>query len=227
MIKGNAQNPIITTQRLKSKMIDPPLILTERTCFSDECYGGIGRSLAFATSFECNCWSLEALIKMSGALDFQDETSMKRFCRELDKKFLGRRMEDITKTFKNKAEIVAECEKVALKDEKFGYDTIKGKDLSDIMEYSVTKLGEKFEDARKARNIIAHDLTKGIEHRADVDERRQDLIKDVEELVRRIAKADVVVYNILRILTQEPTFKDADKYCEAAVRWVCEIEDSP
>ena len=208
-------------------MIDLPLILTTRTCFSDECYGVIGRALAFATSFECNCWALEALTKMKGALDFQDEKSMVHFCRELDKKLLGRRTKDITKTLKKGAEAVAEREDVTLGDEEFDYGTIKGKDLSYILEYSATKLGEKLEDARKARNEIAHDLTKGIEHYAEDDKGRKNLIKDVETLVRRIAEADVEVYNLCRILTKEPTFKDASRYCEAAVKWVCEIEDSP
>lgn len=208
-------------------MIDLPLIHTGRTWFADECYGVIGRALAFTTSFESNCWSLEALTKMKGALDFQDEKSMKRFCRELDKKFLGRRTKDITKTFKKGAEAVAEREDVTLWNEEFDYGTIKGKDMSYLVKFSATNLGKKLEDARKARNEIAHDLTKGIEHYADDDERRKDLIKDVEKLVRRIATADVEVYNLCRLLTKEPTFKDADTYCEAAVKWVCEMQDSP
>jgi len=190
-------------------MIDLPLILTTRTCFSDECYGVIGRALAFATSFECNCWALEALTETKRGLDFSDEESMAEFCRELDKKFLGRRTKDITKNLKKGAETLAE------------------KDMSCLVEFLATNLGKKLEDARKARNEIAHDLTKGIEHYAEDDERRKNLIKDVETLVRRIAEADVEVYNLCRILTKEPRFTDTSKYCEAAVKWVCEIEDSP
>lgn len=187
-------------------MIDLPLILTTRTCFSDECYGVIGRALAFATSFECNCKSLEALTEMKRGLDFSDEESMAEFSKELDKKLLGRRTKDITKNLKKGAETLAE------------------KDMSYLVEFWATNLGEKLEDARKARNEIAHDLTKGIEYYAeDDDERRKNLI-DVETLVRRIAKADVEVYNLCQILTKEPTV-DAGGYCETAVKWVCEIED--
>lgn len=190
-------------------MIDLPLFEHERTWFSDECYGVIGRALAFATSFECNCWALEALTEIKSELDFSDEESMVEFCRKLDKKFLGRRTKDITKNLKKGAETLAE------------------KDMSCLVEFLATNFGEKLEDARKARNEIAHDLTKGIEHYAEDNEGRKNLIKDVEKLVRRIAEADVEVYNLCRSITKEPRFVDADRYCEAAVKWVCEIEDTP
>lgn len=191
-------------------MIDLPLILTTRTLFSDECYGVIGRALAFATGFECNCKAIEALTEMKRGLDFSDEESMAEFCRELNKKLLGRRTKDITKTLKKGAEALAD----------------KDKDMSYLVEFLATNLGEKLEDARKARNEIAHDLTKGIEHYAEDIEWRKNIIKDVETLVRRIAKADVEVYNLCQIITKEPIV-DASGYCEAAVKWVCEIEDSP
>lgn len=190
-------------------MIDLPLILTTRTCFSDECYGVIGRALAFATSFECNCWALEALTEMKRGLDFPDEKSMAEFCKKLGKKLLGCRTKDITKLLKKGAESLAE------------------KDMSCLVEFLATELGEKLEDARKARNEIAHDLTKGIEHYAEDDGGRKNIIKNVEKLVRRLAEADVEVYNLCRIITKEPRFVDASGYCEAAVKWVCEIEDSP
>ena len=212
-------------------MTDLPLILNTRACFSDECYGVIGRALAFATSFECNCKAFEALIEIKKGrrkkgLDFSDEQSMAKFCRELEEKKLCQRTKAIRNSLEEAAENAARFGDITLEDEGFELGTLTGEDLSDLMEFANKSLSEKLEDARKARNEIAHDLTKGIEHDTEDDEGRKNIIKHVETLVRRIAEADVQVYNLCQFLTNEPTFKDASEYCEVAVKWVCEIEDS-
>jgi hypothetical protein len=176
-----------------------PIFLTERTEYSDECYGVIGRALAFVTSFEMNCKSLEAIMEMKkGLLCNKDEDSITDFCGKLERKVLGKCIGKIMEEFK------------------------KGEDAFEFMGSINKWLEEILDDARNARNDIAHDITKGIEHCAEHPERRAVLIKEVEALVRRVAEADVQVYNLCQFLTKEPTF--TGNYCDDAVKWVCEVE---
>ena len=207
-------------------MIDLPLIFNKRTHFSDECYGIIGRALAFATSFECNCKALEALIEMQSGLDFSDKKYIAEFNRKFEKKLLGSRMNAIQKALKKGAMDLAKNGDNTLENEDHKLGTITNKDLSLLALDSVKTLGEKFEDARNARNDIAHNVTKGIGHGVENDKGREGIIKNVETLVRRVAATDVEVYNLCRILTKGSRLNDTDNYCETAVKWVCEMEDT-
>jgi hypothetical protein len=177
-------------------MTDFPIFLTERTEFSDELYGVIGRALAFATSFEMNCKAVQAVLgikelRASG----QGEQAIEDLCVAIENKALRRRIDNIIKEV-NK----------------------KGTAVGDLLEW----LRPKLEAARIARNEIAHDVTKGIEQRAEDAGRRAEIIEDVGVLVRTIAEADFWVYNLCQALTNEPTY--GGDYCEDAVKWVCEVE---
>jgi len=187
-------------------MTEFPIFLTERTEFSDEIYGVIGRALAFATSFEMNCKAVEGVmgikeLRGSG----QSEQAMEDFCGELEKKVLKRRIDSITNRLTKKPDSGAQ----------------RGGDAPNLVEEFVTWLSHKLEAARDARNEIAHDVTKGIEHCAEDAEQRAYIIERVGALVRTIAEADFFVYNLCQGLTNEPTYKG--DYCEDAVKWVCEV----
>jgi len=180
-----------------------PIILTAGR--DDEIYGIIGRALAFATSFELNCKALQAIMGMKKLVPHRgDKQAITDFCEKLEKQRLFTRIKLINEELKDTARAVADHDK----------------DRAYVLEYANKLLEVKLKEARKARNEIAHDLGKGIEHFVEDDEWREKLIKEVETLVRKIAEADVSVYNLCQYLTNEPTFKG--DYCEAAVNWVCE-----
>ncbi|MHC4330032.1 MAG: hypothetical protein ACYSWW_18105 [Planctomycetota bacterium] len=182
------------------------LILNRRSDFSDECYGVIGRALAFATSFERNCEAFEGLVEMRKRSGFKDEQAIKDFCKENEKRKLVSRTKAIIDTCNEAADQLPE-------------------DLSKSLRSVNQIIDGRLQDAREARNEIAHDITKGIEYHTEDAERKSQIISDVEACVRRIAEADVWVYNLCQILTNEPIFQNAGSYSELAVKWVCAIED--
>ncbi len=74
---------------LDEQNMDLPLELPERTQFSDEGYGVLGRALAFATDFEGNCRSFSTLIGLKAEPSvLRDEKSFDEFCRFIEKRNL-------------------------------------------------------------------------------------------------------------------------------------------
>ena len=60
---------------------------TERTYFSDDTFGAIGRALTFATDFEANCKSLSMLMDIkSRKLSLENENDFKSFLEKLGRK---------------------------------------------------------------------------------------------------------------------------------------------
>jgi hypothetical protein len=186
-------------------MIASPIFLAERMESSDECYGVIGRALAFATRFELICKALEGLMEMENGSLFQDEHLIENFCGKVDEKSQRKRIDTTMNVFKETTDSVTECPNVTPEHARIQRAVLHGEDASDLMEFFDKWLSEKLEDARNARNEIAHDVTKGMEDCAEHDERRADKIEEVEALVRRIAEADVQVYNFCQLITNEPT----------------------
>ncbi len=143
---------------------------------------------------------------MKQELDFYCDESVLELCRKL-RKPLGFWTEELAKVFRGTTKAAIER------------NDVTGQLMFETL---ITKI----KDAREARNEIAHDLTKGIEHRAEDEKEKGHVMKEVEILVRKIAEADVNVYNLCRVITKEPPYQDANDYCERAVKWVCEVEDS-
>ncbi|MBN2591032.1 MAG: hypothetical protein JXA96_14290 [Sedimentisphaerales bacterium] len=178
-------------------MTNLPIILSER---EDEIYGIIGRALAFATNFEINCKALQTVMEMKKRMGNRNTQELINFFENLEKQILNVRINKIIKELNHAVEPFASKDK-----EEF-------KTLNDYLK-------EKLVIARDARNEIAHDLGKGIENLIKNDEWREKLIQEVVEIVQQIAEADVMVYNLIQRLTNEPIF--TGDYCQAAVEWVC------
>lgn len=203
----NLPNAYHADSSRRNFVTDLPIFLTTRTLFSDQCYEVIGRALAYATSFECNCKSLGVIIKMKQEFDLNNDESVSKLCHQA-RLPLGFWTKALGKVFREAAKPAIERN-----------DVTAG-------QLTFEPLIAKIKDAREARNEIAHDLTKGIEHRAEDEKEKGHVMKEVEILVRKIAEADVHVYNLCQTITKEPPYQDANDYCERAVKWVCEIEDS-
>jgi len=73
-----------------------PFEIPERTQFSDECYGIIGRALSVATDFEVNCKSFATILGLKSQTEILDDPSaINEFCRFIDKRRLITHVEAI------------------------------------------------------------------------------------------------------------------------------------
>jgi hypothetical protein len=80
------------------------------------------------------------------------------------------------------------------------------------------------DEARKARNYIAHNLTSGFETLAFETEIQEGLVKEVHKLVTKIAEADKHICCIMQAVTNEPipSSEYLKRYQEKIASWVCE-----
>ena len=80
------------------------------------------------------------------------------------------------------------------------------------------------DEARKARNYIAHNLTLGCETLAFETEIHEDVVEEVHKLVTKIAEADKHICCIMQVVTNEPipTGEYLKRYQEEIALWVCE-----
>lgn len=180
-------------------MLDFPFLFgSERIAFSDEYYGVIGRALAFGQRFEGNCRTLATIIKL-----------------RTNPEILLERDED----YQNFCKIVDKL-------------------WSRILNQQIESLSQYFEftqdtaailrKGREARNIIAHEITLGIQHYIETDDGRAKIIKDVETEVRKIAEADRIICFLAHIVNKEPLPASdyIQDYCDMVANWVCEVEDN-
>jgi len=80
------------------------------------------------------------------------------------------------------------------------------------------------DDARKARNAIAHELSEGLTGCLDFKINEGELIKRVYDLVLSLAYGDVVISQVMSVLNNEPQPR-ADflsSYVNNVTRWVIE-----
>ncbi|WP_454709536.1 hypothetical protein [Delftia acidovorans] len=80
------------------------------------------------------------------------------------------------------------------------------------------------DDARKARNIIAHELSQGLTGCLDFKINEGDLIKRVGDLVSSLAYGDIIISQVISVLNNEPQ-PNADflsSYVSNVTRWVVE-----
>jgi len=180
-------------------MIDFPFRFdNKRTAFSDECYGVIGRALAFAQRFEGDCRALALLLHIKTRPEFivERDKDYEKFCEIVNKlwrRILNQQIESLSQYF----ELI--------------------RDVSDILR-----------QGREARNTIAHEIAMGIQHDIETDDGRAKVIEEIETEVRKIAKADRIVCFLMHISTNEPLpnsdyIKD---YSDRVANWVCEVEYS-
>ncbi|MEX0684309.1 MAG: hypothetical protein WD904_08720 [Dehalococcoidia bacterium] len=174
----------------------------ERTEFSDENYGIVGRALAFAQKFEGDCKALRLLIQAkTGELDsslFDDEVAFNKFVSDLHRESLSEQISQISK-------VVHEAiERLGLQ----------------------SSVDETLQLARKDRNKIAHEVCLGIQWDIESDQGRKRLVDEVSDCIRRIAKANLVVLVISALLTHDdfPRRDYLDAYCDRVLEWVCSTE---
>jgi hypothetical protein len=83
----------------KQKM-DLPFEIPERTQFSDEGYGVLGRAIAFAADFEGNCRAFATLIGLKDEPSvLRDEQSFNEFCAFIEKRNLFTHLKTIGEKF--------------------------------------------------------------------------------------------------------------------------------
>lgn len=80
------------------------------------------------------------------------------------------------------------------------------------------------DEAKKARNYIAHNLTSGFETLAFETEIQEGLVEEVHKLVTKIAEADKHICCIMHAVTNEPipSSEHLKRYQEKIASWVCE-----
>jgi aspartyl/asparaginyl beta-hydroxylase (cupin superfamily) len=80
------------------------------------------------------------------------------------------------------------------------------------------------DEARIARNYIAHNFTLGCETLVLEPEHREGLIEEIRKLVGRITEADKHICCIMQAVTHEPipTGEYLQGYQEEIASWVCE-----
>jgi len=184
-----------------------PHEFNERTIFSDECYGVIGRALTFANRFESNCKALAILLKLKTDWRLDSDKCTDELSERVSKLYgkpLGIYVEIIRQV----------CEK--------NMNNSKEAGITELQKFFTKKL----KSANKARIELVHELTRSIEDEVEDDNGRANIIKSVETLIREIAEVDLLVFNVIRIITKEPPYLGGSRYCEEAVKWVCEIEDT-
>ncbi|MBM2817286.1 MAG: hypothetical protein HW421_4048 [Ignavibacteria bacterium] len=151
----------------------------ELTSSSNDCYSIIGRALFYATFFESNFVAfnkgIELKINFNKGLTF-DDPNFKNILAEISKRSLYKHIN----FFKNR------FDKSVLPD-------ILIKDFYQILN-----------DARESRNIIAHDICKGIEFEIETDKGHDNICQQIKENILKIAKADAIVCFFIQIFNQEP-----------------------
>lgn len=170
---------------------------TERTVFSDNSFGIIGRALTFATYFESICRGLSTLIDLkskhkSGKFSLENDEELQIFLHKLERYILYQHIEKISQYYE--------------------FD----KDIKSLIH-----------KAKNARNFIVHELTLGIEEIIHTDESRHFIIESLKEKITDIAKANILLIIMICLETHEeiPTPDYLKKYPNMISTWVLDVDD--
>lgn len=94
---------------------------------------------------------------------------------------------------------------------------------SSIKSYKLpVKISELLHQARKARNEIAHSLTKGLEGCIDTKVINDRFIDEVSDLLGKIVDGDIIVSILISRFNKEPILdgKSLEKYKSRIINWV-------
>ena len=100
--------------------------------------------------------------------------------------------------------------------------------LQQLVEYTEeTSFRGAFDKARDSRNHIAHELCLGIQYEIETDRGRERLVKELEEAIRNISEAHLIVLILMAGEHQEPlpTRHYLASYADRVVEWACSTED--
>lgn len=178
-------------------MIDPVLNTNfERTEFSDEAYGALGRTLSFATEYEANCRVLAVILGLKAAARegnprFSEE-EYQEFVEGLWRKRLYDHVEDIVGEYK-----------------------VIFAGMRDILA-----------EARHSRNRVAHEATLGVRHAVETDEGRSQILQELHEEAGKLAKANFIICFLLGFATHEPRPRVdyMEEYIQEVQQWITEVE---
>ena len=177
--------------------------LDERTWYCDRLYGVIGRALAHAQDFEGECKVLATMLQVRTDPDYPKPDAITTLVKRLHKLPLGPHVKYLASQVRTSTA------------ESFDEDSAGW--LSDFFE-------TKLDDAREARNAIAHDLATGIKNSMS-DQDVESFIEQVKTAVLKIVDAYVLVFNLTQRLTKEDATLDVGQFSEAVIDWVCSIEN--
>ena len=178
-------------------MADPVLETNfERTEFSDEVYGALGRALSFATKYETNCRALAVILGMK-AVDVEgnaplSEEKYRKFVETLWRKRLYDHIENIA----GKYEVV------------FG------------------GIRAVLTEARHSRNRVAHQVSPDARHAVETDKGRSQILEDLHDYIGKIAKANFIICFLTCSVTHEPRprVEYMDTYVREVQQWITKVE---
>lgn len=181
-----------------TKMIYTPFLdISERTVFSDEAYGVIGRALCVAQHFESNCKGLTSILDIKskmvqGEINPLDSDDFANLVEKLFKRSLGGNLIHLNK--------------------EYGLPNDINKTL---------------DEGRKARNDLAHSITFGFEHSIESDDGRNGIVENIKDCVIKIAEADRIIASLTQVVNNEPLPNKSyfDSYADGIEKWVCEMFD--
>lgn len=172
---------------------------TERTLFSDNTFGMIGRALTFAVYFESTFKRISELMSIKSTFrsckfGLENDNEFKCFLERLESKSL--------------------------------YQHIKKIGLYFEFDEDITSLMIK---AKNARNFIAHELTLGIgiNDIIETDKSREYVSESLREKITEIAKANIILTFLICLATNEdlPSLDYLKKYINMILKWVLEVDD--
>lgn len=78
--------------------------------------------------------------------------------------------------------------------------------------------------AKDARNEIAHSLTKGLEGCIDIKVNESDFIKEISDLIRKVADGDLIISSLVSLFNNEsiPNPEYLSNYKDNIINWVIE-----
>jgi hypothetical protein len=175
----------------------------ERTEFSDEIHGILGRALIIATRFDSLCKSLAMLPNLSFAILMPNILMPNNTLNEEQYEKM------ISKIIKDNSNLFNSIRRLGVN----------------------TELENILNNARKARNEIAHSLALGLE--GDIEYRGSrnidNFILETSELLRIIAKGDLVISALISYSNKEQTPILDEKFCTSyeneIVNWVINIHN--
>lgn len=195
-------------------MPDLPLEVPERTEFSDEYYAAVGRALAFAVQLESN---IHALAAHRGIL-----ASAKKAARsKLKGPVAGHDdFEDHIVQIAQKIWRTPLQKNVKKAAQAFGLPWLQEGSEHEESFKAVMR------EAVDARNTLAHEHTVGAEHELVSEAGRAARLADLREIVRKLAKANLLAGLMMHGLNDDPLPCKAyiDRYVDKIVSWACAVE---
>jgi len=161
-------------------------------------YAIVGKSLTLATAFEKNCKALAAGLKLKRNPElFREENSLNKVVEGIDKETLCKTLYGF---LGNLEETLCDRKEVAL-----------------IKEAVVI-----FEEARKHRNYIAHELAVGLMSRSEGDSILVEFKEDLRRRITELALANLIICTVMSKFSNEPilTPEHGSTYPDKVTRWV-------